>query len=169
MQAVIDILDILVWPITVLLLAFGFRSQLSALLARVSRIGYDGFSVRFQRLLGPAEQALSAERSGEVQAERQPREARLQRLAEQAPRAAILEAWADLTEVLSPVSDGGDTAVPAIKRHTMAADDSAAIRALADIRDDALATDDREVTHDMASRYVRLACRARRRIETGVA
>ncbi|MGB7754473.1 MAG: hypothetical protein WBL23_00190 [Salinisphaera sp.] len=167
----IEILDTLAWPATVLLLAFGFHAQLSALLRRVSGVGYDGFSVRFDRLIGPAERALPADddpadHDKDAYAAHENRARRLRRLAEQAPRAAILEAWGDLVDALDAhprpgvrgsVGGGGDV--------TAVGDD--ALHALSDIRDGALAADDREVSHEAAARYVSVACRARDRIEKG--
>lgn len=133
MHALIEILDILVWPATVLLLAFGFHAQLSALLRRVSRVGYDGFSLRFDRLIGSDECAFPADETNDAHPAHESRARRLQRLAEQAPRAAILEAWADLAEALDAhrrpggrgsVVGGGE--VPAVGDN--------ALHALADIR-----------------------------------
>ncbi len=166
MRAVIDILDILAWPLTVLVLAFGFHPQLTALLRRVSRVGYDGFSVQFDRLIGPAERALPDEQNDDDASPRARRALRLRSLAEQAPRAAILEAWTDLAEAIETRSaPAGRNALAGAPAAESSGTDGV-LHALAEIRDRALTADDHEVGRTAAIRYVNVACRARDRIES---
>ncbi|WP_423820743.1 hypothetical protein V5738_10420 [Salinisphaera sp. SPP-AMP-43] len=150
-HALIDILRILAWPVTVLILAFVFHDRVSALLKRVSSVGYGDLSVDFDRLMAPAERALARSPGLSIQPSQSSRRLRLQQLADQAPRAAILEAWADLAETraASQTPSAGSNAV-----------DQEAIDALTEARNHALASGDDEIAVGQAQRYVALAHQA---------
>lgn len=156
----IDILNILAWPATVLVLALVFRRPLTAAMSRVSALGFDGFSVHFERLIAPAEKAFAGPDRGHVDDARERRLHRLERLAEQAPRAAILEAWADLAQAQH--ASRRSAGIAEVRSNQA---DAQAIAALADIRDRALAASDRTVGYARARRYVRLAWQAGRRLD----
>lgn len=151
MHALIDILRILAWPVTVLVLAFAFHDRVSALLKRVSSIGYGDLSVDFDRLMASAERVLAESPERIVQPSQSLRLQRLQQLADQAPRAAVLEAWADLAEARA--ASETQSAYPD-------AVDENAVDALTEARNHALASSDDDIAVGQAQRYVALAHQA---------
>jgi hypothetical protein len=59
LQASTTLISSLAWPVTVLLIAFGFKHELIKLLARVSEASGAGFNFKFRDLLDHAEEAAA--------------------------------------------------------------------------------------------------------------
>jgi len=97
MECFIRILEILAWPVTVLVLAVLFRSELVKLLARLSSVKYKDFEAQFERELRQAERDVAHLRTARIDAKPTPLEPtvydQLLRIAEVSPRAAVSEAW----------------------------------------------------------------------------
>lgn len=98
MDDFIKFIDIIVWPATTLALAWFFRTELRAVLARISSLKYKDWEAKFDRGLAQVEGAIAPVKKED--AEREETLDRLERLTEISPRAAILEAWIELEQVL---------------------------------------------------------------------
>jgi len=91
----VDLVRALVWPAVVLTIALLFRYELQGLLRRLSRLSFRGATAEFKDDLARTQSAAkelpspAVPRRGPVQGI----EATLRRLAEESPRAAIMEAW----------------------------------------------------------------------------
>ena len=97
MDHLIRLLDVLVWPVTALILAAVFRRDLAKLVTRLSSFKYREFEANFDRELREAKQGAGSVRTGKIEAPISSPEPtqyeQLLRIAETSPRAAIAEAW----------------------------------------------------------------------------
>lgn len=98
MDNFIKFIDIVAWPATTLTLAWFFRTELRAVLARISSLKYKDWEAKFDKGLSHVEGKIGSLKKDE----NEPEEVldRLDRLTEISPRAAILEAWIELEQVL---------------------------------------------------------------------
>jgi len=97
MDIVIQLVDALAWPVTVLLLARLFRSELRGVLTRLSRLKYKGVEATFERELEAIEaevEAIPGRRALPPSADVD--DDRVLRLAAISPRASITEAWREV-------------------------------------------------------------------------
>jgi uncharacterized protein YutE (UPF0331/DUF86 family) len=98
MDTFIKLLDVIAWPATTLVLAFFFRVELRAVFSRISVLKYKDWEVKFEKGLGHVEEKIGELKKVPIEAEESLD--RLERLTETSPRAAILEAWIELEQVL---------------------------------------------------------------------
>ncbi len=107
---IIELIQILIWPVTVLVIFLLLRSQIEQLFPSLQRFSYGGleldFSRQVQELSLRARQSLPAPAANsDLQAERQ----HLIDLAAVSPRAAVLEGWLQVERA----------ALDAAKRHSL--------------------------------------------------
>jgi hypothetical protein len=109
MEHLIKLIEALAWPVTVLVLAFGFRTELQKVFNRISKLKYKEVEATFDKELSrvenhtklyvqPEERLIaetSAEKSGYAQ---------LLRLADVSPRAAVTEAWRNLESAVDQIA-----------------------------------------------------------------
>jgi hypothetical protein len=98
MELLVTLLVGIAWPVATLWLAYMFRGELRALLARISRLKYKDLEANFEKGLAEAEaKAIEIGRTAPPLALPRPeissRLEQLRRIADLSPRAAILEAW----------------------------------------------------------------------------
>jgi len=98
MDNFIKFIDIIAWPGTTLTLAWFFRTELRAVLARISSLKYKDWEARFDKGLSQVEREIGPVKEEGIESEET--FDRLERLTEISPRAAILEAWIELEQAL---------------------------------------------------------------------
>jgi hypothetical protein len=104
MDDYIQLIQVLIWPIVVLILVFGFRFELRALLRRLSKLKYKDLEATFDKELSQVESrknlytAVGTKTVAQAPSE-ESEHAQLLRIAEVSPRAAITEAWRKLESV----------------------------------------------------------------------
>ena len=98
MDNFIKFIDVIAWPATTLTLAWFFRTELRAVLASISSLKYKDWEAKFDKGLSQVEEKIGSVKKEGIE----PEETldRLERLTEISPRAAILEAWIELEQVL---------------------------------------------------------------------
>ena len=111
MENFVKLIEALAWPVAVLILAFGFRTELRKVFNRISKLKYKELEATFDKELSqvenrtklyvqPEEKLLAetpAEKSGYAQ---------LLRLADVSPRAAVTEAWRKLESAVDQLAAG---------------------------------------------------------------
>lgn len=94
LDQVIHLIDILSWPVTVLVLIFLSRNQIKFLIPLIQRIKYKDVEIEFSKKLAQVTEdvgessLLTSDKADEV--------ARIYTLIEISPASAVLEAWAEL-------------------------------------------------------------------------
>ena len=111
MENFVKFIEALAWPVAVLILAFGFRTELRKVLNRISKIKYKELEATFDKdlsqvenhtkLYTQAEEKLLAETPAENSGY-----AQLLRIAEVSPRASITEAWRKLESAVDQLAAG---------------------------------------------------------------
>ena len=109
MEIVVALLDAIAWPITILILALLFRSELRAGLKRLSYIKYRDTELKFEADLKKLEKKAlllpEANQDKVLNSIESSEYARMIRLAEASPRAAIFEAWIKVEEATKKVAE----------------------------------------------------------------
>lgn len=97
MELLVTLIVGIAWPISTVWIAYLFRGELKALVARVSQLKYKEVEAKFEKGLAEAEaEVKKVEREAPPalpQSERLSQLDQLRRIAEVSPRAAIMEAW----------------------------------------------------------------------------
>ena len=113
MENLVKLIEALAWPIAILILAFGFRTELRNVLNRISKLKYKELEATFDKELSQVENRTKlyvqpeerffaetpAEKSGYAQ---------LLRISEVSPRAAVTEAWRKLESTIDQLAAGMD-------------------------------------------------------------
>ena len=101
LQFAADVIKSLSWPLAIVLIAFNFKAELVSLIGRIRKIKHKETEFEFREVLrdaakaiGKDEEALQTEplTKSDIQS--------LEDLASMSPRAAILEAWIRIEQVL---------------------------------------------------------------------
>lgn len=120
MEDLIQLIDVLIWPMTTLVLAMLFRSELRSLFRRVSSLKYKDMEANFRDLLDEIErdasQIIEDTVPEDVASPYRERFDRLMQLAEFSPRAAILEVWIEIESELVKLSQRANIELPP-RRH----------------------------------------------------
>ena len=169
MENVVKIIEALAWPIAMLILAFGFRTELRQVLGRITKFKYKELEATFDKELSEVEKRINLyEQPQEKISVETPSEtseyAHLLRISEVSPRAAIAESWRILESTLDSlaVSMGMKTKIPMGARavirslvDTKRADPSIArdYNQLRNLRNQAVHADEFEITQMEAERY----------------
>lgn len=112
----IRFLDVAAWPIVVIWLGYLFRPEIRMLLERMQRLKYKGLEASFASEIAKAEfEAEDVAREGRPKASKprdeffqvlsRYRQSELDGLAEQSPRAALIEAWIELERAIFIVAE----------------------------------------------------------------
>ena len=112
MDNFVKLIDALAWPIAVLILAFGFRTELRNIFRRMSKFKYKELEAIFDNELSqvenrsklyiePEEKPLS-----ETPEEEKNEYVQLLRIAEVSPRASITESWRKIESVADQIASG---------------------------------------------------------------
>jgi hypothetical protein len=97
LEAAVELVKALAWPITVLVLVGLFRSEFRSVVARLSRVKYRDVEATFERELEAIEAEVEAIPGPKVRASSAAvDEDRVMRLAAISPRASITEAWREV-------------------------------------------------------------------------
>ena len=182
MDSVIRIIEILAWPVVVLVLTYSLRSELRQLLERLTEVKYGTFAAKFGRELEEArvelrqieatvDSATSAgpgSTSSSFNSGYADTLATLLKIADIAPRAAIVEAWRRVEAAARKTADrmgitmiGGVGESQAI--HTLADNGSLPASAISlyerlrKMRNDAAHTRGDSITKEVAEDYILLA------------
>ena len=118
---VVQLIQALAWPITVLILVLLFRGEIRNIFARISAFHYKDFKAEFARELHAAEGEIqellteatspenSATRDGSASfssvREGEERYESLMRIAELSPQAAIMEAWREIELTIKTIAN----------------------------------------------------------------
>ncbi len=112
MDSFVKLIDALAWPTAVIWLGYIFRSEIRNLLGRVSELKYKDLEAKFEKELATAEAqakvAIPKERAVSVIDEEpvypspyDEKYEQLLRIADESPRAALLEAWIEVETSLA--------------------------------------------------------------------
>lgn len=174
MDTIVKLVEILVWPVTVVVLLYLLRKDLSGLLSRLASLKYKDVEAIFRDELRQAEAQAEHIRTGETQAEptAPPKTIyeQLLRVADISPRAAIAEAWryVEAAAVKATQTAGlelpGALPVNHLVRHLVQAglfSDNAVVLfdRLRRLRNEAVHSSDFALDQDEAQRYINLALR----------
>jgi hypothetical protein len=179
METLIQIIDSLGWPITILIIALIFKSELSKLLLKLSTLKYKDFEAKFGHQLEVVEKKVKElpkpkfKKAPPPEIEEKSKEEetdfdRLIRIAEISPRAAIAEAW---TEVEIAARKAANQAKLKINKPESVINianafinegvfNDAVLTALNEIRDlrnKAVHMEDFNISHNEAIKYIDLA------------
>ena len=105
MENVIKLIDVLVWPLTVLILALVFKSQFGIILKRMNKFKYKDLEASFDKELSLVEKTTKETNKAVDKSTVNSRStyehtlARILKLAEVSPRACISEAWREIESV----------------------------------------------------------------------
>ena len=170
----------LAWPIATVVVVLIMRSDIASLLARIKNIKHKGSEIDLAQEV--VEAKLSADKIpdfGEKKAEIE--QVRIERLAKDSPRGAILDAWLSVDEAMINYSkrygiDGANCNVPPYIKidniRTVNLDHSTLgngiiemLDKLRRIRDDVVHKTDAEITPKTAIEYASLAARVKAKLE----
>lgn len=115
-DAITSLVDSLAWPLAIVWLGYVFRSEIRALLGRVSQLKYKDLEAQFEKELSAVEadarEALpvTQQRALDDEAPTYPppydeRYSQLLRIAEASPRAALLEAWFEVEAAVAEAAE----------------------------------------------------------------
>jgi len=117
-ENLIHLLNVIVWPVTLLLLALLFRHEFRRAAARLTTLSYKDLRAEFRHDLHEIRGELNALPQKVVSRHEKPvsdadssTHARLRRIAEISPRAAIMEAWRDVEVATKQAADACDISV----------------------------------------------------------
>ncbi len=99
MEALITILDITIWPITVLVISLIFKTETKKLITRLTSLKFKGVEANFTNELKQIEkdaQKIKSNKESVSVTSIKEIENRLDRLVDISPKAAILEAWSEI-------------------------------------------------------------------------
>lgn len=116
MEHFVKLVEALAWPAAAIWLSFIFRSEIRKLLGRVSSLKYKDLEANFEKgLVAAEEEAKKAlpEKAKIISGDEEPiyppphdsRYEQLLRIAEESPRAALLEAWVEVETSLSETAE----------------------------------------------------------------
>lgn len=169
MDIVIQLVDALVWPVTVLLLVCLLRNELRGLLARLSSLKYKDLEAKFERELEAIEAEVEAIPSRhDLPSSAAVEQDRMLRLAAISSRASIIEAWREVELATKDVARAKSIDIPraiaSVKVIRQLAecglinDDILSIyNRLRHLRNQAAHARDFEINADEAQRYATLA------------
>ena len=109
MEIIVRLIEVLIWPITVFVLALMFKTELKKIFTRLSNLKYKDLELKFGQELENVEQKIleikatsSKEISRTIEAEIEDENifTRLIKIAELSPRAAITAAWFELENAI---------------------------------------------------------------------
>lgn len=110
MDNLVKLIDALAWPVAILMLAFGFRTEFRKILGRMSKFKYKDVEATFEHELAQIEtrSELYSESQKELPASTPAEKsgyAQLLRIAEVSPRAAITEAWREMELAVGQIAE----------------------------------------------------------------
>ena len=165
------VIEVLAWPVVVLMVATLFRQPIIELIPAVRRLRYKEFEVEFSRGLLETQQraAVAGPERAQIPPTGMETLARLQRVAAVAPSAAVLEAWREVeAAVADAASNYGLTATGGSwelfyglrKLKVLDSTQVETLEALRKHRNKVAHARDGEVTDDQALRYAKIAVAA---------
>lgn len=176
MEAVVGIISAIAWPTCVLWLTYMFRSEIRAIVARISHLKLKEFEAHFTQELDTVESSLKKlEETKPTLAAPSPSNtdlglAQLERIAEVSPRAAIIEAWRLIEDSAGRSGFAQGASTPRInaalfvnwlvREGKLPVDSESTFEALRDLRNQAAHAPDFSISSTDAQRYLRLAARA---------
>ncbi len=176
---IVNAIEVLAWPVIVLIVAALFRQPIIELIPAVRRLRYKEFEVEFGRELLETQQRAAV--TGPERAQFPPTGmetlARLRRVAAVAPSAAVLEAWreveaaaADAASNYGLTATGGSWELFFGLRNQKVLDSTQVetLEALRKLRNKVAHARDGEVTEDQALRYAEIAIAAAEGIRSSV-
>lgn len=92
----LEALDILVWPLTILILAFSIKGKLPSLINRIKSIEGAGFKAEFGAGLRELEKIADSPDKESSAYAYDSKAIQLQRLAESSPNGAVVDAWREV-------------------------------------------------------------------------
>lgn len=102
LEAFTKVLEITIWPIVILILAFSFKKQLGKIILSLSKFKYGGFEASFDKDLSPVENTVKEINEAVGDKADNIRESyiyvlnNILRISELSPRSAITEAWREV-------------------------------------------------------------------------
>jgi hypothetical protein len=174
MDAFVDILRTIIWPLAIVWVSYIFRNELRGLLNRLSLFKYKDLEAKFEKeLLEVEKEAKEAEKLLDrslphIADNEQEKIEQLLRIAGISPRAAIMEAWREVECALNDVAKQEGIRVKGLVGNSLSADKLAQIRGiprentdiytrLKYLRNQAAHVPDYVIEEREARRYVQLA------------
>lgn len=176
MEILIKLIDTIIWPVTILVMAILFKKEFKAILIRLVKIEGHGWSAEFEKGLKKVEayakEALPADSEVEKVLSTQNHEKReilsIADLAEYSPRAAITESWILVEKAIIELAMSlGVTEIERrsvikllkefIKRQLIDEDTVRVYNELRVLRNEAVHAPEFSLTPDEAQRYVHIA------------
>ncbi|MFK5913250.1 MAG: hypothetical protein QM484_02670 [Woeseiaceae bacterium] len=176
MEHFIDLLNVVIWPVTVLIVIFLMRNPLKNLLPHIDKVKYKDFELYFKKQLEQVEEEIRKDQVIEVKLPSSNPE--IIRLIDVSPSAAIIESWKKLE--LAAINKVKQLAPKDVKyrnpekrpidylEYTGALIPSSvrAIRELRNLRNQSVHSDDIVVSKDMAKEFSSVAIAISNQIES---
>ncbi len=110
METIIQIIDIIIWPLTILIILYIFRKQFSLVISNLSRIRYKELEANFGKQLRSIENDTPEIFSTSNKEDKNNNDTisvteRLAQIADLSPRAAITEAWIQIEKALFELAE----------------------------------------------------------------
>ncbi len=177
MNSTVQLVDALAWPLAAVAIAVVLRAEVRALLGRLSTLKYKDLQADFERKLDKAEKKAETipppQMVGDkIYSSRLDWEtdaiARLTRIAEVSPRAAVTEAWAQLESAIRSAAETLGLAATSrqpsprligelLKRQTVSEQAAQIYPELRALRNEIAHVPEFSVDYPQADRYIRLA------------
>lgn len=167
MENFINLVGLVVWPITILIVFFVLRKPISSLIGFTRNVKYKEFEVSFDEKV--KEISAEAEDSGVTTTLSSEEKEDIYRLVEVSPSAAVVEAWKEIEiaarEKVNELAGGAEMPVNAKRRPLLYIEHSGAltpstastIRDLQQLRNQAAHTKELHLSEDSVIEYVRLS------------
>jgi len=128
MKLIIELIDVVIWPFTVIILVYKFRSELLKIANRIQSVSYKDIEASFKKDLNKVEsetksiQRKSLDSIDKVSYRKSPASHyfdRLYKLAEDSPRAAILEAWIVLEDTIKSYAEKNNYEIESLSSYKL--------------------------------------------------
>ena len=174
-------INALAWPIAVVVIVILLRTEVANLLARITKIKHKDSEIDLAQEVEAAANSADKALGGVSEADSDSERARINRLAEDSPRGAILDAWLSVEEAMADyekwhgIEHANSHAAPHrriqsiqwknMDTPTLGQGVLQMLDKLRRIRNDAVHSTDSDVTPETARNYAALAARVKAKLE----
>jgi len=114
METIISLLNVAIWPLTIFIILFIFRTEFRKILSRLSHFKYKGIEANFTHQIEKAENTANiinihqSKLTEIVEEEDDYNKSQLSRISEISPRAAIFESWFNVEHEIKNLANSLD-------------------------------------------------------------